>query len=157
MNGFSHIDDKGLARMVDVGKKDITHRVATSSGTVRMKPETIRLLKEGRIVKGEVLNTAKVAGVLAAKRVAELIPMCHQVNLSHIDIRFDILDSKIDVWARIEARGKTGVEIEALTAVAISCLTIYDMCKAKDHEMVITDIKLVEKIGGRSGKWLRSE
>ncbi len=143
---------QGRAHMVDIGAKPATKRVAVAKGRVAMKPETLALVKEGQIAKGDVLTVAQVAGLAAAKRTAELIPMCHPLLLTHVRLEFHFLDTGIDITATAEAVGKTGVEMEALTAVAVSALTIYDMCKAQDRAIRIEDIRLVRKSGGKSGE-----
>jgi cyclic pyranopterin phosphate synthase len=145
--------------MVDVTGKPDTERRATASGRVRMGPETLALIAEGRVAKGSVLDTARLAGLMAAKRTAELIPLCHPLPLTGITL--DLQPSEglpgVLVSATVTCTGKTGVEMEALTAVAVACLTVYDMCKAVDREMVIEDVKLLEKSGGRSGHFRRTE
>jgi cyclic pyranopterin phosphate synthase len=156
MAGLTHIDETGAARMVDVGGKAATLREAVATGTVLMKPETLRLISEGTAKKGDVLATARIAGILAAKRTHELIPLCHPIQISSVDVRI-ILDETLPgvvIDARIKLTGQTGVEMEALTAVSVACLTIYDMLKAADKGMIIKDIRLVEKHGGKSGSWV---
>lgn len=142
-------------RMVDVGSKPVTRRLAIACGKVTMAASTARLLREQRLPKGDVLTTAKLAGILAAKRVDEWIPLCHTIPLDHIGITLEVGKAEVQVRARVECHGKTGVEMEALTAVAVACLTTYDMCKAVDQEMAIGPIYLQEKSGGRSGLYLR--
>jgi cyclic pyranopterin phosphate synthase len=139
--------------MVDVGGKDITERVAVTKGVIRMRPETLRLIRDGGFEKGDVLGVARVAGVMAAKKTHDLIPLCHQIPLSQVTVDFEDLPSSdgIEVTATARATWKTGVEMEALTALSVAALTIYDMCKAVDRGMTIGDIRLVEKSGGRSG------
>ncbi len=162
-NPLTHFNEEGRARMVDVGEKDVTERTAVAEGTVHMKPETLRLIKEGQIKKGDVLAVAQVAGVMGAKKTADLIPMCHPLALTHVDIGFtDRLDpdpatglSSITVRATVKVTGKTGVEMEALTAVTHAALTIYDMCKAADKGMIFNNIGLVHKSGGKSGTFNR--
>jgi cyclic pyranopterin phosphate synthase len=150
---LSHLDDKGEARMVDVSAKDVTARTAIAEGFVAMAPETLDLILAGGVAKGDVLATARIAGIMAAKRTAELIPLCHPLPLTQVSVEFE--PSRDPPGLRIEARarveGKTGVEMEALTAVSIACLTVYDMCKAADRAMSFSGIRLVEKTGGRSG------
>ncbi len=143
--------------MVDVSKKDITQRVAIAKGSVYMKHETIKLIKDKKIPKGDVFCVSKIAGISAAKRTSELIPMCHPLDITVIDINFktDIKKNRIDIEACVHAVDRTGVEMEALTAVSVAALTIYDMCKAVDKEMTISDIMLTEKRGGRSGIYKR--
>ncbi|HET9016425.1 MAG TPA: cyclic pyranopterin monophosphate synthase MoaC [Thermomicrobiaceae bacterium] len=158
MGDLTHFDERGRARMVDVGDKDETHRVAVAHGEVRMAPETLRLIVEGRAAKGDVLAVAQVAAIMAAKRAHEIIPMCHPLLLTAVAVDFhpDEARSVVEIAARVETRGKTGVEMEALTAVSAAALTIYDMVKAVDRGMVIGEVRLEEKRGGRSGEWRRS-
>lgn len=153
--GLTHFDASGRARMVDVGEKQVTHRVAVASGTVRARPETIAAIREGRAVKGDVLAVAQVAAVMAAKRTADIIPMCHPLMLSRVDVAFELSEETVGIRARVETRGQTGVEMEALTAVAAAALTVYDMTKAIDRGMTIEAIRLDEKSGGASGDWNR--
>lgn len=150
---FTHFNEEGKARMVNVGQKADTERVAVARGLIEMKPETLKMILEGRAKKGDVLAVSQVAGIMAAKETSRIIPMCHNIFLTGADIKFEIYEdrSAIGVEARITTVGKTGVEMEALTAVSAVCLTIYDMCKAVDRGMVIKDIRLVEKRGGKSG------
>ncbi len=154
---FTHFDEKGNAKMVDISNKPITYRKAVASGFILMKGETIELVKEGLISKGDVLGVARIAGIMAAKKVSELIPLCHPVDLSSVTIDFSIdhENKKIAIDTVVTSTGKTGVEMEALTATAIAALTIYDMCKAVDKEMVISEIMLIEKSGGLSGHFKR--
>ncbi len=156
-DNLTHIDNEGNARMVNVGKKEATQRIAVCSGTIKMLPETASAIVDGKITKGNVLTTAKIAGIMAAKNTAGLIPMCHNLPLSEVEIVFDIKSDSIDVTATAEAEAKTGVEMEALTAVSIAALTIYDMAKAIDRGMVISNIRLLKKTGGKSGEYIRSE
>jgi len=151
---LSHLDEQGRARMVDVGSKPDTERVAVAKGEIIMRPETLALIQEGGIPKGDVLAVAQVAGVMAAKRVAELIPMCHPLLLTHVQVDFapDEERGLIEIVATVKTTGKTGVEMEALTAVSVAALTIYDMCKAVDRAMRITNVRLVRKSGGKSGE-----
>jgi cyclic pyranopterin phosphate synthase len=156
---LSHVDDHGRARMVDVGQKQDTVREAVAGGRVRMKAETLALIQEGGLPKGDVLPVAQVAGVMAAKRTHELIPMCHPLLLTHIDVTFEPLAPEgqevafIDITATVSTTGKTGVEMEALTAVTVAGLTIYDMCKAVDRGMLLENVRLLRKSGGKSGDW----
>ncbi len=154
---LSHLDDKGEARMVDVSAKDVTARTAIAEGFVAMAPETLDLILTGNAPKGDVLATARIAGIMAAKRTSELIPLCHPLPLTQVTVDFE--PSRDPPGLRVEAHakvdGKTGVEMEALTAVSISCLTIYDMCKAVDRAMSFSGIRLIEKTGGRSGHFHR--
>jgi len=157
MADFTHFNAEGRTRMVEVGEKAVTTREARARGTVFMKPETLELIKSGGIAKGDVLGVAQVAGIMAAKRTSDLVPMCHPLFISGIDLDFrcDRERSAVEIEARVRCQGKTGVEMEALTAVSVAALTIYDMCKAVDRGMIIGDIRLVEKSGGKSGTYLR--
>ncbi|WP_028582720.1 cyclic pyranopterin monophosphate synthase MoaC [Desulfogranum japonicum] len=150
---LTHFDDAGNARMVDVGDKTDTKRIATAKGRITMSDEAYALVKAGNMKKGDVLGVARIAGVMAAKKVDQLIPLCHPLALSGIDILFTPVDKdrSIDIEATVSITGKTGVEMEALTAVSVAALTIYDMCKAVDKTMEIHDIKLCKKSGGKSG------
>jgi cyclic pyranopterin monophosphate synthase len=151
---LSHVDAQGRARMVDVGAKPVTEREAVARGIVRMRPTTLRLIRAGRIAKGEVLAVARVAGIMAAKRTAELIPMCHPLPVEVAGVDFTVAGpGRLQIEARVKVTGKTGVEMEALAAVSAAALTVYDMCKAVERGMVISDIRLIEKRGGRSGVW----
>ncbi|MGB9629002.1 MAG: cyclic pyranopterin monophosphate synthase MoaC [Thermodesulfobacteriota bacterium] len=153
---LTHFDKQGRAKMVDVTNKPKTLREAIARGTIHMKPNTYKKIMSGKIAKGDVLSVAKVAGVMAAKKTAEIIPMCHPLNLSHIEINFfpSEKENKIDIEARVKIKGQTGVEMEGMVAVATAGLTIYDMCKAIDRGMVLTDIHLFKKTGGKSGTYL---
>ena len=157
MSGLTHLSSKGEAHMVDVGAKAVTARVAIAEGRVRMKPETLALIKSGDAKKGDVLGTARLAGIMAAKRTHELIPLCHPLMLSKIAVDLEIDEALPGVRVRATAKvaGQTGVEMEALTAVSVACLTIYDMAKAVDRFMTIEGIAMVEKSGGKSGAWKR--
>lgn len=154
---LTHIDEKGNARMVDVSDKDVTLREAVAIGTVYMKPETLKQITEGSLPKGDVLSTARIAGIMAAKRTWELIPMCHQIPIDGIKVEMtvNIEKSCVEITATVKCSWKTGVEMEALTAVSVAGLTVYDMCKAVDKEMVISDITLMKKSGGKSGEYIR--
>lgn len=155
--GLTHFDSAGQAHMVDVGAKNETHRIAVASGTIRMKPETLAIIQSGTAKKGDVLGIARIAAIMGAKRTSDLIPLCHPLALTRVAVEFDI-DSNascIACTAQVETCGKTGVEMEALTAVQVGLLTIYDMCKAVDRGMTITDIAVLEKRGGKSGDWHR--
>ncbi len=156
---LTHFDAAGRARMVDVSEKADTAREAVACGRVRMRPETLQLIKEGRIAKGDVLAVAQVAGVMAAKRTWELVPMCHPLLLTSVGLSFRLAeaDNAVELTATVKTTGKTGVEMEALTAVAVAALTIYDMCKAVDRGMVVEEIKLVRKSGGKSGTYVAEE
>lgn len=153
--GLTHFDVGGQAHMVDVGEKKETHRIAIAGGTIRMKPETLELIQSGSAKKGDVLGIARVAAIMGAKRTSDLIPLCHPLALTRVAVDFnvDATQSAVMCTARVETFGKTGVEMEALTAVQIGLLTIYDMCKAVDRGMVMTDVKVLEKHGGKSGDW----
>ncbi len=155
MKDFTHINEQGRAKMVDVSEKDITARTARAMGTVYMNAETINIIKRGGIKKGDVLSVAQIGGIMAAKRTSEIIPMCHNVNLTGIDINFTVNTESIEIESTVKCKGETGVEMEALTAVSAAALTIYDMCKSIQKNMVIGEIRLVEKTGGKSGdyKW----
>ena len=157
MNELTHFDEDGRARMVDVGEKDETHRVAIARGQIRMQPATLRLIIEGRAKKGDVLGVARIAAIMAAKKTSDIIPLCHPLMLTSIEVDFqpDEAVSVVEIEARVETRGKTGVEMEALTAVSAAALTIYDMVKAVDRGMIIGEIRLEQKSGGRSGEWKR--
>ncbi|MBU1231814.1 MAG: cyclic pyranopterin monophosphate synthase MoaC [Proteobacteria bacterium] len=156
---FSHFDADGNARMVDVGKKKETERVATASGRITLSQDAYDLVKSGSMAKGDVLGVARVAGIMAAKKVDSLIPLCHPLLISKINIDFVYCDeqNQIEIEATVGIAGKTGVEMEALTAVSVTALTIYDMCKAVDKAMVISDICLQKKTGGKSGTFIRPE
>ena len=142
--------------MVDVGRKPVTRREAVARGTITIGPEALQLIRSGRIAKGDPLQAARLAGIMAAKRTADLIPLCHTLPLSHVDVQFTPTAEGYDIEARVRTEARTGVEMEALTAVAAAALTIYDMVKAIDREMVIGEIRLLEKTGGRSGTYRRS-
>lgn len=157
MPEFSHFNASGEAHMVDVGGKDVTHRSAVAQGRIRMLPETLSKILEGGHKKGDVLGIARIAGIMAAKKTADLIPLCHPLALTRVEIEFtpEPAGAAILCAATVETRGQTGVEMEALTAVQVALLTIYDMCKAVDRGMVMTDIGLLSKAGGKSGAWER--
>ncbi len=154
---LTHIDDKGKARMVDVTDKDETERVAIAKGVVRMKRETLDLILANEVKKGDVLAVARLAGIMAAKKTGEIIPLCHPLNLTSVEVEFAALNKLpgVEITATAKVSGKTGVEMEALIAVATAALTVYDMCKAVDKEMELTAIRLVKKTGGRSGEFVR--
>ena len=154
---LTHFDRKGSARMVDVGGKDETHRIAVASGRIAMRRTTFRMVVEGSAAKGDVLGVARIAAIQAAKRTAELVPLAHPIALTRVnaDFRFDAARSEIELVATVECRGRTGVEMEALTAAAVGLLTIYDMVKAVDRGMVIRELRLEEKRGGKSGHYRR--
>ncbi len=157
MTEFTHIDSQGAARMVNVGHKPVTVRSATASGRLLMQPGTLRLIQSGSARKGNILETARLAGIMAAKRTSEWIPLCHQVPLSRIEVDFQFAaENCLEVTATVAAEARTGVEMEALTAVSAACLTVYDMCKAADRDMEIAHICLLRKTGGQSGEYLRN-
>ncbi len=150
---LTHLNERGEAHMVDVAEKDVTVRTAVAEGFVSMRPETLQLVRDGQAKKGDVLATARIAGIMAAKRTHELIPLCHPLAISKVTVDFDLSDDPagIRVESAVKVAGKTGVEMEALTAVSVACLTIYDMVKAVDRGMSFSGIRLLEKTGGRSG------
>jgi cyclic pyranopterin phosphate synthase len=154
---LSHVDEHGAARMVDVAGKPVTHRRAVASAFVRMRPETLAMIVEGRAPKGDVIAVARVAGIMAAKRTSELIPLCHPLPLTHATVDLEPDADGMRITAVAETDGMTGVEMEALTAAGVAALTLYDMCKAVDRGMVVTDVMLLSKEGGRSGTWTRKE
>ncbi len=156
---FTHFNDNGRARMVDVSEKSDTVRTAVAAGRVRMNRETFALVKTGGMKKGDVLGAAQIAGIMAAKRTPDLIPMCHTLLLSGVDLDLALNedDCAVDITATVKCTGQTGVEMEALTAVSVAALTVYDMCKAVQRDMEITDIRLLEKTGGKSGTFRREE
>lgn len=158
MSNLTHFNSRGEAHMVDVGEKNPTHRIAVCEGTITMQAETLDKILQGDHKKGDVLGIARIAGIMAAKKTSDLIPLCHPLALTHIDIEFapNTDSNSIYCTCRVETRGQTGVEMEALTAVQIALLTIYDMCKAVDRGMTMTDIRLIEKKGGKSGHWLQN-
>jgi len=157
MNKLTHFDESGRASMVDITGKENTERYAIAKGRVYMKPETIECIEEDKIKKGDVITVAKVAGIMAAKRVDELIPMCHKLLLNsiNIDIEMNKKEAFLEMRCTVKSTGKTGVEMEAFTGVSVAALTVYDMCKAVDRKIVISDIKLIEKHGGKSGIFKR--
>jgi cyclic pyranopterin phosphate synthase len=154
---LTHLDETGAARMVDVAGKQVTHRRAVATSFVTMRPATLAMILEGRAPKGDVLAVARVAGIMAAKRTSDLIPMCHPLPLTHATVDFETHADGIRVNATAETEAKTGVEMEALTAASVAALTLYDMVKAVDRGMVVTDVKLLRKEGGASGVWTREE
>ena len=159
MSKLSHFNNKGEAHMVDVGAKAITHRRAVTSGDISMQAETLELIIQGTHKKGDVLGIARIAGIMAAKQTANLIPLCHPLALTHVDLQLNVIESENKVSCRctVETDGKTGVEMEALTATQIALLTIYDMCKAVDRGMVMSNVRLLEKEGGKSGHWFSED
>ena len=154
---LTHFNEQGRARMVDVSEKAATCRTAKAAGRVWMNPETLEKVRQGSMAKGDVLAVAQVAGIMAAKRTWELIPMCHPLPLTSIDITFAFQSDALDIRAQVKCSGETGVEMEALTAVSAAALTVYDMCKAVQRDMVIDQIRLLEKTGGKSGVFRREE
>ncbi|MHB1042665.1 MAG: cyclic pyranopterin monophosphate synthase MoaC [Eubacteriales bacterium] len=158
MEDLTHLDGRGQARMVEVGGKEISLRLAVARGEVVMRPETLKLILGGEIPKGEVFAVARVAGIMAAKKTADLIPLCHPLALTGVEVRFrpDEAGSRVEIEASARTGGQTGVEMEALTAVTVAALTIYDMCKAVDREMKIGAVRLVHKSGGKSGTFSRT-
>jgi cyclic pyranopterin phosphate synthase len=152
---LTHIDPRGRVRMVDVGRKPVTVREAIARGSIAMAPAAVRAVRRGAVAKGDPLQTARLAGIMAAKRAAELIPLCHPLPLTHVDVRIAPRTTGYTIEARVRTAARTGAEMEALTAVSVAALTIYDMVKALDREMVIGDIVLMEKRGGRTGEYRR--
>ena len=154
---LTHLDERGRARMVDVSDKDVTRREATARAVVRMRPETARLIQTGGVAKGDVLAVAQVAGVMGAKRTPDLIPLCHPLPITGVDMdfRLDVERAELEIRATVRVTGRTGVEMEALTAVSVAALTVYDMCKAVDRGMTIGDVELLHKAGGKSGEYVR--
>lgn len=155
MSGLTHIDAEGRARMVDVSDKPQTDREAVAEGFVRLAPETLALAVSGQGRKGDVRAVAEIAGVMGAKRTSDLIPLCHPLDVSKAEVAVEVAGERLRVTARVRTTGRTGVEMEALTAVSVACLTLYDMLKAADRGMVIEDLRLLSKSGGRSGDWVR--
>jgi cyclic pyranopterin phosphate synthase len=156
MTDLSHFDERGQSRMVDVGGKPVSERMARASGSVRMSPATLALIRDRKLAKGDVLEVARLAGIMAAKRTADLIPLCHPLPLDAVTIDFDFPDdATLAIAAEARVTARTGVEMEALTAVSVAALTVYDMCKGIDRGMTIAEIRLEEKSGGRSGHWRR--
>lgn len=153
MSDLTHFDDKGAAHMVDVSAKDITHRVAVARGSISMKPETLALIIEGRAKKGDVLGVARLAGIMAAKKTPDIIPLCHPLALSKVAVELsaDVENNSVEIEATVKTTGQTGVEMEALTAVSVAALTVHDMVKAVDKGMIISDVRVVLKDGGKSG------
>ncbi|MEM7505999.1 MAG: cyclic pyranopterin monophosphate synthase MoaC [Pseudomonadota bacterium] len=154
MSGFTHFDEAGNAQMVDVGAKEVTERSATARGTVLMAPETLSMIAGGTAKKGDVLGIARLAGIMAAKKTADLIPLCHPLALTKITVDLELAaPDRVEIEATVKLSGKTGVEMEALTAVSTAALTVYDMCKSVDRSMRLTDIRLVHKAGGKTGEF----
>ena len=159
MAKLSHLDEQGRARMVDVSEKEITSRIAVARGSVHMRPETLTLILEDKIEKGDVFSVGRVAGIMAAKKTPDLVPMCHPLNITSVEVELTPEENpaRVEIEATVRVSGKTGVEMEAMTAVSVAALTIYDMCKAVDREMSIDEIRLVKKSGGKSGTFIRKE
>jgi cyclic pyranopterin phosphate synthase len=157
MTGLTHLDETGRARMVDVSAKDITHREATARAVVSMQPATARLISSGGVAKGDVLAVAQVAGVMAAKRTPDLIPLCHPLPITGVNLSFDldVEQATLEIRATVRVNSQTGVEMEALTAASVAALTVYDMCKAVDRGMSIGNVELLHKVGGKSGEFVR--
>ncbi|CDO31926.1 cyclic pyranopterin monophosphate synthase MoaC [Mycolicibacterium porcinum] len=154
--GLSHLDESGAAHMVDVSAKDVTKRTAIAVGALHTRPDVVALIASGGLPKGDALATARVAGIMAAKRTPELIPLCHQLALTGVDVDFDVRDAAVVITATVRSTDRTGVEMEALTAVSVAALTLYDMIKAVDPAARIDDIKVVRKEGGKTGLWERT-
>ena len=157
MKKLSHIDQQGRVAMVDTSAKKVTARRAVASGRVLMSPETVTAVREGRTPKGDPLETARLAGIMAAKRTGDLIPLCHPLALTHVDLRAELREDGVYIEAEAATQAQTGVEMEALTACAVAALTVYDMCKAVDKAMTITEIRLEKKTGGKSGEYERAK
>ncbi|TAJ86908.1 MAG: cyclic pyranopterin monophosphate synthase MoaC [Reyranella sp.] len=155
MSDLTHFDDSGNAHMVDVGGKDVTERVATARATIVMQPATLKLIRDKKAAKGDVLTVAQLAGIMAAKKTPDLIPLCHPLALSSVAVVLTLDEARnaVDIEATCKLKGRTGVEMEALTAASVAALTVYDMCKAVDRGMVISEVKLLHKSGGKSGTW----
>ena len=155
MSGLTHIDKDGNAVMVDVSEKDVTERIATAKGSVLMQPETLRLILDGQVKKGDPLNVAQLAGIMGAKKTPDLIPLCHPLALTSVKVELTVDEARnaVDITGTCKLKGRTGVEMEALTAVSVAALTVYDMLKAADKGMQITDIRLIHKSGGKSGTY----
>lgn len=155
MNELTHFNEAGDAHMVDVGDKPVTHRVAVAAGEISMQPDTLAMIVGGEHKKGDVLGIARVAGIMASKKTSELVPLCHPIGLTHAEINFEVDETnhRVHCEARTETRSQTGVEMEALTALQVALLTIYDMCKAVDRGMVMSNVRLLEKSGGKSGDY----
>jgi len=154
---LTHLDERGAARMVDVASKQVTHRRAVAEAFIDMRAETLAMIAEGRVPKGDVFAVARVAGIMAAKRTSDLIPMCHPLAITHASVDLVAEDDGVRVTATVETDGKTGVEMEALTAASVAALTLYDMCKAVDRGMTVREVALLSKEGGKSGRWTREE
>lgn len=159
MKELTHINEQGRAKMVDVSAKADTERIGVAAGRIKMEPETLRMITSGEIKKGDVLSVAQVAGIMAAKKTPDIIPMCHPLLITGVDIKFTVFEdvSEIEATATVKTTGKTGIEMEALHAVSAALLTVYDMCKAVDRGMIIKNIMLMEKDGGKSGHYIRKK
>ncbi|GAA3164967.1 cyclic pyranopterin monophosphate synthase MoaC [Planomonospora alba] len=157
MSGFSHIDETGAARMVDVSAKDVSARAAVATGKVLLSAEAVALLRSGDIPKGDALGTARIAGIMGAKRTPDLIPLCHPIALHGVKVELTVADDGVEISARVKTADRTGVEMEALTAVAVAALALIDMVKAVDPAAVITDVRVEEKTGGKTGVWTRPQ
>ena len=155
-DSFTHLDDSGAARMVDVSGKDVTVRTATASGRVMVSPEVVALLRGAGVPKGDALAVARIAGILAAKRTPDLVPLCHPIAVHGVDVELDVADDHVSITSRVRTADRTGVEMEALTSVAVAGLALVDMVKSVDRGAVITDVRVDEKTGGRSGTWTRA-
>ncbi|NTS64029.1 cyclic pyranopterin monophosphate synthase MoaC [Sphingomonas sp. HHU CXW] len=155
MSALSHLDADGAAHMVDVGDKDVTRREATATGRIAMSAEAVAAIRAGAVKKGDVIAVARVAGIMAAKRTSDLVPLCHPLPITRVSLDLDVTDKGVAATATVRTDGKTGVEMEALTAVTVALLTVYDMAKAIDKTMILHDIQVVAKSGGRSGDWQR--
>jgi cyclic pyranopterin phosphate synthase len=156
-NSFTHLNDAGDAKMVDVSNKEVTTRTATASGLVVVSKEVINLIQNKNLPKGDLFSTVRLAGIMATKKASELIPLCHPLSISSVEVHVDVIDSAISITAKVKTADRTGVEMEALTAVSVAALTAIDMVKAVDKSAHISEIKLLEKTGGKSGTWLRAE
>ena len=155
---LSHVDERGDTRMVDVTDKEVTDRKAVAHGVVKMHPRTFEAIMDKKVPKGNVIEVARVAGIVAAKKTSDLVPMCHPLNLTHVQVRIDpIGKDRLGITSEVKVTARTGVEIEALTAVSIAALTIYDMCKAIDRAIIITDVRLLQKSGGESGEYVAAD
>ena len=157
MSTFSHLDEQGAARMVDVSDREVTDRASTAAGFVALRPETVAAIRDSAVPKGDVLSTARLAGIMAAKRTSELIPMCHPIAITFADVSLRVVDTGIEIEADVRIKDRTGVEMEALTAVSVAGLTIIDMVKSMDPGATITNIRVLKKSGGRSGVWTNVE
>ena len=154
---LTHVDERGAARMVDIAGKPITHRRAVAQALIRMSPETLAMIADGQVPKGDASAVARVAGIMAAKRTSDLIPLCHPLALTHVSVDFEPVSDGVRITAAVETNDVTGVEMEALTAASVAALTLYDMCKAVDRGMTVDNLGLVLKEGGKSGRWSREE